>query len=277
MDCNRCDICVEETCKGSHDCNCRSCKKIKECYRMLHPTIRITDRCTQECEHCCFRCSPKGTKMMSIEMAKSISNFLKNNQICSVNLMGGEFFLNKDWYEIILLITNGLENARIVTTGDWAKDEDTKRKLLLLKEKLGDILWIAISNDEWHTNRNVAEAETFLKENGFIYHVETKEEGHEDTIVPIGKADGVCSFYGMLGCYCHNPKNMYSFLINENGTIYKCGFGVWDYASVQEYETGGFRKRFKEFNKKFYEIFIPSCAACIRSASRNNALDLQDN
>ena len=65
--------------------------------------------------------------MMSVEVAKSISNFLKNNQIYSVNLMGGEFFLNKDWYEIILLITDGLENVRIVTTGDWTKDEDTQK------------------------------------------------------------------------------------------------------------------------------------------------------
>lgn len=276
MDYNRCDICVEETCEGSYDCNCKSCERTNKCYRMLHPTIRITDKCTQECAHCCFRCSPKGTKMMTVEVAKSISCFIKNNRIHSVNLMGGEFFLNKDWYEIFLLITDGLENVRIVTTGDWAKDEDTKKKLLLLKEKLGDTLWIAVSNDKWHTNRNVAEAEVFLEQNNFSYHIETKEEGDENTIVPIGRSDGECNFYGMFGCYCHNPKNMYSFLINEKGTIYKCGFGVCDYASVQEYEHGGFRKRFKEFNKKFYGIFIPSCAACIRSARHHDALDLQN-
>lgn len=214
--------------------------------------------------------------MMSLETAKSISNFLKSNQIYSVNLMGGEFFLNKNWYEIILLITDGLENVRLVTTGDWVKDNYTKQKLLLLKEKLGDVLWIAISNDKWHTNKNIVEAEEFLKENGFIYHVETKEEGDDSSIVPIGRADGEYSFYGMFGCYCHNPKNMYSFLINEKGVIYKCGFGVWDYASVQEYEEGGFRKKFKELNKKFYHIFITSCMSCIRMAKSSHALDLHD-
>ena len=196
--------------------------------------------------------------MMTVEVAKSISCFIKNNNIYSVNLMGGEFFLNNNWYEIFLLITDGLKNVRLVTTGDWVNDDDTKQKLLSLKEKLGDILWIAISNDKWHTNRNVEAAEAFLKENGFSYHVETEDEGSEDSIVPIGRSDGECSFYGTFGCYCHNPKNMYSFLINEKGTIYKCSFGVWDYASVQEYEDGGFRKRFKEFNKKFYSIFIES-------------------
>lgn len=67
--------------------------------------------------------------------------------------------------------------------------------MLLLKEKLGDTLWIAVSNDKWHTNRNVAEAEVFLEQNNFSYHIETKEEGDENTIVPIGRSDGECNFY----------------------------------------------------------------------------------
>ena len=36
------------------------------------------------------------------------------------------------------------------------------------------------------------------------------------------------------------------------------------YANINEYLEGGFDKRFKEFNKRFYSIFIPSCSSCIR-------------
>lgn len=75
----------------------------------------------------------------------------------------------------------------------------------------------------------------------------------------------------MMGCYCHNPANKYSFLIDEEGYIYKCPFGVWEYANVSDYLNGGFSVRFKEFNKKFYDIFIISCASCIRVAESENS------
>ena len=41
---NRCNICLEETCNGLHNCQCEKCSKVNECYRYLHATIRITKR-----------------------------------------------------------------------------------------------------------------------------------------------------------------------------------------------------------------------------------------
>ena len=66
----------------------------------------------------------------------------------------------------------------------------------------------------------------------------------------------------MFGCYCQNPENMYSFLIDEKGNIFKCSFGVLCYANIDEYLEGGFRKKFKEVNSKFYSVFISSCQSC---------------
>ena len=68
---------------------------------------------------------------------------------------------------------------------------------------------------------------------------------------------------GRLLEYCHNPVMMYGFLIDEAGTIYKCGFGTWDYASIDECQHGGFDVRFKEFNKIFYSAWVANCARCI--------------
>lgn len=270
---HRCKICLEETCKGRYDCHCETCSKMKECYRFLHPTIRITTKCTQSCSHCCFSCSPAADRMMNIDTAEKISVFLKNNDIFSLNLMGGEFFLNPGWFEILSLFFDGMTDVRLVTTGDWITDADVCHKLQLLKEKSSVNFLISISKDKWHHNRNIAAAETFLLENGFRYNIGTPKESTDDIVVPIGRSEGECSLYGMCGCYCHNPKNMYSFLINEEGTIYKCPFGVWNYASIEEYQSGGFCNKFKEFNKNFYGIFMTSCASCIRAAGNKNRLD----
>lgn len=271
----RCTICIEESCKGKHNCNCGSCSKLNECYRMLHPTIRLTTKCTQECAHCCFSCSPKGGKMMSLDAARAITRFIEKNDVSSINVMGGEFYLNPDWYEILCMFTGVVCNTRLVTTGDWISNKEVCKKLIDLKQFAGETLWIAVSKDKWHNNRNVEAAEKFLIDNGFSYIIGDDNTGSDKSIVPIGRSEGDCNFYGMLACYCQNPKNKYSFLINEKGMIYKCAFGVWDYADVHDFQDGGFSDVFKEFNKKFYDIFIPSCASCIRAARRGKRLDSQ--
>lgn len=269
---NRCNICLEETCNGLHNCQCEKCSKVNECYRYLHATIRITNKCTQECEHCCFECSPRAKKMMTIEKAKEISLFLQNNLITSINITGGEFSCNKQWYEIIKELTKNIKFARIVSNGDWVTNTDTKSKLLKLKNALGSKLVISISNDRWHTNKYVEQAELFLKQNGFIYNIEQPHEATTDSLVPIGRAEWEYSIYKLMSCYCNNPTKMYSFIIDESGEIYKCPFGVWDYANVSEYLNGGFDEKFKEFNVKFYKLPIMSCGECVRVASRNNRI-----
>lgn len=78
---NPCDVCLDEKCGGKHTCNCKECKVRIECPKYLHAVIRITNRCTQKCSHCCFNSSPQSDIMMSIEMAKDIASFLKNNKV----------------------------------------------------------------------------------------------------------------------------------------------------------------------------------------------------
>lgn len=271
---NRCDICLEETCKGLHNCNCDTCDKVKECYRKLHATIRITTKCTQKCSHCCFECSPQEDKVMSIQTANEISQFLRSNDIDDINVMGGEFFLNKDWYEVIKSLGESVTTLRLVTTGDWVKDKKECEKLVKLNKELDSRLWLSISRDKWHNNINVEYACKFLDEHKIIYNVEKEEEGTDGSLVPIGRAEYNFSFYSMFSCYCRNPKHMYSFLINEKGVIYKCGFGVWDYAKVQDYLEGGFAERFKEFNKIVYSTFLSSCKSCINGARLSGHLEL---
>lgn len=55
--------------------------------------------------------------MMSIDKAKEIALFFRSNEIKSVNLMGGEFFCNPSWYEILDILLSEVISARLVTNG----------------------------------------------------------------------------------------------------------------------------------------------------------------
>jgi len=255
----RCNVCLDDNCKNK-SCDCTKCKHIKECDKVLSPIIRITDKCTQSCSHCCFSCSPKGNKMMTIEMAKNIKQFLTNNNILMCTIMGGEFFMNPDWKEIFDIIIPGLIFVRLVTNGDWAENQ------YIIDNIKYENLKISISKDKWHTNKLVDKAIQVCIDKDIKYNVTTTEEATDECLVPVGRV-GWGNFYSMFGQYCQRSK--YSFLIDEAGEIYKCGFGIWKYASVNEYLDGEFDKRFKEFNLIFYSTFIPNCASCIRSYNKN--------
>lgn len=265
---NRCNICLDD-CNRKNICDCSKCDKIGKCPKLLIPTIRITNKCTQECPHCCFSSSPKSNIIMSVDTSKSISKFIKSNNILSSNVMGGEFFCNPNWYNILSEIISNLTVMRLVSNGDWINSEEVKRKFREFISENKDKLIISISNDKWHNNKNVDKVDKFLKDIGVKYNVADYSEQTDKTIVPIGRSEYKYSFYSSLGCYCHNPEKKYSFLIDENGEIYKCSFGMIKYANISEYLEGGFDKRFREFNKRFYSIFIPNCASCVRSVKSN--------
>jgi hypothetical protein len=266
-----CDICVEKHCKSEEDkcqCNCETCAVKDKCPKRagLSATIRITTKCTQSCKHCCWSSSPNSTDMMSVEMAKNIAKFIRHNPITRLNLMGGEIFCNPNYKEILSELIPTVDIVRIVSNSDWAEHDESFAQFLSQFKNV----YIALSNDIYHTNKNVKKAEELLKR----YDIITKkdEEGivNPNSVVPIGKSRFGDNIYSFLACYCHNPEHQYSFLIDEKGKIYKCVFGVWDYADVNDFLEGGFTERFKEFNKVFYKTFIPNCASCIRGYNGGN-------
>lgn len=201
---------------------------------------------------------------MSFETAQDIAKFVKSNDVSYLNLMGGEFFCNPDWYKIFRALIDAAKFARIVSNGDWANVNSVKTKLMKLKDEFDGKFKISISNDKWHTNANVEKAEKFLKEKNFLYNISSSEDMSENAIVPTGRSMFAMSTYSMFACYCRNPEKKYGFLIDEDGEIYKCDFGNFGYANIHDYLDGGFDVRFKEFNKNFYSVFIPNCTTCVR-------------
>ena len=254
-----CDICIDHKC-GEYEnpsCNCAECESAHCCPKLLglSATIRITDKCTQSCAHCCFSCTPKSDKFMSITTATNIAKFLKNNPVHDVNLMGGEIYCHPRYKQILEHIIPSVKIARVVSNGDWADDHPAFADFLAKFENV----YVSLSKDRWHTNKHVEKAVELLKAAGVTYKVETPEQDNDKNIVPAGRGELVDNFfYSTFACYCHNPEQMYNFMINETGEIFKCGFEQWNYA-----------KRFKEFHKVFHDTFIPSCAACIRCSNNS--------
>lgn len=207
--------------------------------------------------------------MMTVEKAKEVAQFLKANEISYVNVMGGEFFCNPEWPEIMRILIKEVRMMRLVTNSDWFPSDKQKNLLEeFIKESdhLGK-LKVCLSKDEWHTNTWVEQAYEFLKSLGLErVQIETPDEGRDYGVVPVGRGElvGSFGFYSFLGCYCQNPENKYTFLIDEEGKIYKCGFGVMDYAETKDYLEGGFAQRFKEFNMKFYSLPVLHCKMCVR-------------
>lgn len=273
---NPCDICLDEKCGGTKSCNCRTCSHRTDCHKYLHPTIRITTTCTQACSHCCFSCSLAKTRRMTLDMAKEIANFLKSNNIISLNVMGGEFYCNPNWYDILYEWLYIHCHIRLVSNGDWMTDDTVKNQLLTLNSMFPNQLHLSISNDRYHTNKYVKDADEFLTAHKIAHNIGIDTQDNEDTLIPLGNAEDIYNLYSFGVCYCHNPVHQYSFLIDETGDIYKCSFGVLQYDNIQNFTSGGFTKRFKEFNKKFYDIFIPSCKSCIRMCQQEHAIAPND-
>jgi hypothetical protein len=262
---SRCDICIDPECKGKRSCHCKICDKQDYCHRFLAPTIRITTKCTQSCSHCCFSCSPKKTDFMFLQMAENINKFLINNSINYINVMGGEFFMHPDWFDIISTLCNGVEIIRLVTNGDWVKSAERSRMKTLTERFL---VIVALSKDRWHTNENVDAAKEFCSNNKIPYKVATEDQVTAESVVPVGNAQFEMNIYSMFMKYCGKPDRKYNFLIDEQGNIFKCSFGAWQYANVSEYLDGGFAKRFRAFNEVFYSSFVSSCKTCLRSWHR---------
>ena len=257
-----CDICIEEKCGGVKNCNCETCNIKDKCNKHLWPTIRITNKCTQSCSHCCFSCSPSKNKMMTAEYSKNIAKFLDSNNIQLITLMGGEFFCNPEWADIFHNIIPNRKYVRLVSNGDWAKSKVSTNKIIKTLKEFPN-LKVSISKDKWHTNKYVDKAESYLKEASIEYNVAQDGEMTDEAIVPIGNGEFHYSMFSMFAQAC--SKNKYLFMIDEEGEIYKCGYGAWDYANVNEYIEGGFAKKFKEFNQKYYKVWFSNCRSCVRS------------
>jgi hypothetical protein len=196
-------------------------------------------------------------------MAAKVAQFVKSNGIGRLNVMGGEFFCNPDWEEILATLFASVGYVRLVSNGDWAGLAKLQKQVIGFLANYANI-HVALSFDKWHTNKHVETAMKACADAG-IPHIRADRE--DDTgSVPVGRHQfEMDTVYGMFSCWCHKPDRKYTFLVDEEGLISKCPFGMWTYDRISLYLDGGFRERFKQFHGAFYSTFVPSCHRCVSS------------
>ena len=259
---SRCSFCIDPSCNGKQNCDCTTCNSKDTCHRVLHPIVRITTRCTQSCFHCAFECSPQKTDMMDIETANKVRIFIEQNSIHYIGIMGGEFFLNPDWYTIVDILAEGV-TVRLTSNGDWAAFPYISEKFVEICKKHPGIV-VAISYDKWHTNKNVEKASKILSDANIAHKVAKYSDMTDDSIVPIDRKLFEPGFYSSIGTYCSKPCSRYTFLIKEGGEICKCPFGLYEYDFVHNFQENKFHARFKDFGEKFRKVCFMTCRECVR-------------
>lgn len=200
---------------------------------------------------------------MSPQVAKDVARFAVANGVRRLNVMGGEFFCNPDWEAVLGTLAGavGRSALRLVSNGDWAGNAKLKKRVVEFLGEHGSI-YVALSNDQWHTNRHIAAASSALKKAGIIFFTATEEEGNSPP-APVGRHRfQMDSSFSMFSCWCGGPERKYQFLVDEEGLISKCPLGIWTYDRIGHYLDGGFRERFKQFHGVFHGTFIANCHRC---------------
>lgn len=113
--------------------------------------ILLTDKCTAECEMCCFSCSPRNNNVIDKKIVKrTIEQASQMNSIFTIGFSGGEVFI---YYEFLMEMIDyatklGLQTT-CTTNGFWATTyETTLDKLIELKKK--GLSKIGLSVDHYH-------------------------------------------------------------------------------------------------------------------------------
>lgn len=151
-------------------------------------TFLTTFKCTAACENCCFQCSPKVSKCMTLTEMKSYMDLCLKEypSIKMVVFSGGECtLLKQDLIKIISYASAKGIRTRIVTNGWWAKSyKIAVDKIKEFKEAGLDEINFSTGDEhqEWVPFRNVRNAAVAAIRNGLLcaINIETKDNSKFD-------------------------------------------------------------------------------------------------
>lgn len=120
----------------------------------LHKQISVilTNKCTANCDICCYSCSTKENEKLSFSEIENILNTVtQNNSISHLNISGGEPFLYlDDLYKIVEMAHKMKLTISCVTNGFWCNDHDKTYEVIHMLKQLGlDVLYT--SYDMYHS------------------------------------------------------------------------------------------------------------------------------
>ncbi|MEX2803796.1 radical SAM/SPASM domain-containing protein [Streptococcus sp. H31] len=108
----------------------------------LHVTVEITEKCNLYCAHCYLNASCNKTTAINFHEFEELVKKLKANNVLSIEITGGEVFMNRDADKILELAFNEFSRVALLTNGTILKKSSLE---LLTKNK--DKLAVSISLD----------------------------------------------------------------------------------------------------------------------------------
>lgn len=228
--------------------------------------VRITDFCNNQCDHCCFECSPKKKHFMNLETMKKINSTFADTKDCCYwfNVMGGEPTLHKNYTELIEVLAG--RHVRMVTNGWWIKTNLAKNRLLSFLKSTKAIMHVGVSRDKFHPKGVGEKAFALLQENKVDedFGLTTPNpENEEGSIASVGRAyDNYIGYMrSTFDAYCQssNTRNT-SFTVLEDGTVTHCPFGIWPIGFLED----GIERLYKEKQKRveLWDKAMVNCRNC---------------
>lgn len=208
--------------------------------------LRVTNRCDQECLHCCFRSGPKCVGQMSVRMCEKINAWVPKEIV--LNIMGGEFTILDNYPQIIKLLSVDRSYVHLVTNGFWSRNRRSAQKFLDTIRQIKSTstkIDVAVSTDSWHTQSQLGNhALKLLKNSDLEIDLINTDDLVIGSITPIGRAwDNNLVPFTYIHRSCEAMCNM---TITEDGMISRCPYGYlpWKHfsettwADAQEYIWG---------------------------------------
>lgn len=113
-------------------------------------TLFTTIRCNNSCQHCLYGCNPNTGDDMSWNIFNKAIKIALDHKINTINLFGGEPFLNKNIFNMIEHCL--LNNLQIIlaTNGKILSKDNVYDQFIRITEEHKDMIRITIGNDEYH-------------------------------------------------------------------------------------------------------------------------------
>lgn len=87
----------------------------------MHVTVEITEKCNLYCAHCYLNASCNRTTAINFEMFRNLVEQFKKNKVMSIEITGGEVFMNRDADRILKYAFDNFARVAVLTNGTILK------------------------------------------------------------------------------------------------------------------------------------------------------------
>lgn len=131
-------------------------------------TLFISLRCTNECDHCLYACSPDKGEDMSLEVFEKSIDIAKNNNITKLNFFGGEPFINSEIFNMLGYALKNDFDLIIATNGYFLNNDKFFKMFYEVTHKYKNKIVLNIGYDKYHRKYfDPINAANILEDNGY--------------------------------------------------------------------------------------------------------------